>query len=158
MSDFKQKRNKRENKGGKHGEKKLWCIIYNDQRNHNRILHGAEWLIMNISTPQPDIGNRVSLPLESHHLNICKYKSLGKWRFGRTPVQTMKQRSERGNRKKEEKDKLLWRMFGRCSCSSLTLHKSRLVFAWLVFARAFLWRWCFKVPVYYSLSNPTPAS
>ena len=62
MSDFKQKRNKRENKGGKHGEKKLWCIIYNDQRNHNRILHGIEMLIMNISIPQQDIGIRISLP------------------------------------------------------------------------------------------------
>ena len=41
------------------------CI---DQRNHNRILHGIVMLIMNISTPQQNIGVRVSLPLESHHI------------------------------------------------------------------------------------------
>ena len=35
------------------------CI---DQRNHNRILHGIEMLIMNISIPQQDIGIRISLP------------------------------------------------------------------------------------------------
>ena len=33
-----------------------------DQRNHNRILHGIEMLIMNISIPQQDIGIRISLP------------------------------------------------------------------------------------------------